>query len=817
MSRRSSPTTGASADRSTTVAAKYQPTARAAAFLLAIAVCAVYASSLDVPLFFDDTPTIIDNQSITSVWPLIGTAERPGPLQPEVDLPTAARPLVNLSFALNYAFGGVSPFGYHVVNVLFHFLNSLLLWSIIRRTLLLPYFAGRFNTSASWLALITALLWALHPLQTETVTYVTQRTELMVIFFYLATLFCAIRYWSAPEILPRSSGEGAGEGGLPPTADEHTPAFGNRADDRNAWLLLAILASLAGMASKEIMVSAPVIVLLFDRLFISGSLWQALRRSWPLYLGLAATWTLLILLNSGRPRGSSAGFHIGIPLQSWWYTQCEILVRYYLKLVVWPAPLLVHYELPYRDTLAAAWMYVIPVAIIAILAIVLLLRNTLAGFLLAFFAAILAPTFIVPIGTEMAAERRMYLPLAVILVSLVVGGYALLRNRREHRRTSRQSAATPRSSAAATLALAALLTAYGVVSAHRVNEYHDEMTLWRQVIHYQPDNSLAHHNLAITLKKAGRKAESFAELQAAVAARLDFADARSDLGFALLEQERLPEALKMLESALDIEPDHVPALNNYGIALIEAQRYAEAINVLERAFKLDPKNVEVRNNLARVLTITGNPDRALTILQPAAELAPNNPDVYFNLANALGAKGDANAAIQLLEHSLELKPDFSGAHNSLAIALNQIGDIAGARRHFEKFLELRPKNPGALCNLANIIAAQGDYPYAATLYRKALEVQPNSAEAHYSLGTALVQTGELPEAIEHFQKSLELKPTLFLAYANLASALASANRTPEAIDVAQQGLAIAKASKDAVATTQLENWLKQHQPPKQPQ
>ena len=233
-----------------------------------------YGRALDAPFILDDESAIVKNPSIISLWPLVGTAEQPGPFRPPPNLPTVARPLVNLSFAVNYRFGGLNPAGYHAVNVLIHFLSALLLWAIVRRTLRLPYFSGRFTAAAGWLALAVALLWALHPLQTEAVIYATQRTELLMAFFYLATLYCSLRYWETEEH-PRR---------------------------RTTWLTLAVVACLCGMASKEVMVSAPLIVLLFERTFIAGSLAGTLRRSWPLYAGLASTWIVLLALNLARPR-----------------------------------------------------------------------------------------------------------------------------------------------------------------------------------------------------------------------------------------------------------------------------------------------------------------------------------------------------------------------------------------------------------------------------------------------------------------------------------------------------------------------------------
>ncbi len=318
--------------------------------MVAGAVWLVYWRALNSPFIFDDSGSVADNLSIVKLWPLIGDSEHHGPLNPRADLPTSGRPLVNLSLAVNYSFGHRNPVGYHVFNLIVHVLSAFLLMAIVRRTLCLDYFAGRFVQSSAPLAFFVALLWALHPLQTETVVYVTQRTELMVGFFYLATLYCSLRYWAADS--------GAG---------------------RNTWLALAITACLAGMACKEVMVSAPVIVLLFERTFIRGSLRRAMQKSWPLYVGLFLSWGLLLYLNYNAPCAESAGFHLGLPAYTWWLTQTKVLLLY-LKLTVWPSPLSIHYEMPYLETLGAAWPWLAPVILLTVATLILLWRRSAAGF-----------------------------------------------------------------------------------------------------------------------------------------------------------------------------------------------------------------------------------------------------------------------------------------------------------------------------------------------------------------------------------------------------------------------------------------------------
>ncbi len=753
------------------------------AIILGVAIAAVYCQALNAPFLFDDQISITENPSIQSLWPPIGTEDQPGPLNPPLDLPTSGRPLVNLTFAINYLIGGFNPLGYHVVNVAIHFLSACLLYEVVRRTLRLAYFNGRFEADASWLALAAALLWALHPLQTEAVIYTTQRTELMMALFYLATLYCSLRYWAAnPSSSPASN------------------------SNRTTWLTLAVLSCACGMASKEVMVSAPIIVLLFDRTFISGSFGRALRESRPLYIGLFSTWIILFALNIGGPRSGSAGFHFDVPAYQWWLTQCEVLLIY-LKLAIWPSPLLCEYELPYFKSVADAWQYVLPVILLGWITFVLLVKNRPSGFLLAFMAAVIAPTFFVPILTETAAERRLYLPLASLVVMVVVGAYLLL-NAWRQRSTATTTSTRWHFAAPAAAILLALLA--GVVSAQRLGDYYDEMLLWRQVEAAQPNNYLAHYNLGLLLNYAGKEQESFEELKTAVDANPNYANARSALGFALIYAGRIPEAIDSLNAALALKPEHVGALNNMGIALIQLGRSPEAIEVLQHALRVNPQHADARNNLGRALTAAGRPDEARAVLENAKSSSPEDPDVLNNLGSTLAAQGQLPEAIEQFKHALELRPDLSAAHNNLGIALYNSGDIPGAIQHFQRFLELNPKNAGAYCNLGNVVAAQGDFKQAAALYQRAVELQPNAAEAHFSLGTALVKLNRGPEAIAQFQEALQLNPNLLVIYSFLADTLMAAHQTADAIEVAQRGIEAARSSGNSAVADQLEALIKKY-------
>ena len=214
---------------------------RGCALIITFGVLLAYANSLNGPFVFDDTKGIVNNETIRSLWPLSKVLN-----PPMLATGAGGRPIVNLSLAINYAIGGLDVRGYHIANMLIHALAALVLFGLIRRTLLLSSLRQKFGAASQWLAISVALLWALHPLLTESVTGIIQRTESLGGLFYLLTLYAFVR---------------STEGG-----------------ESRRWQIVCVGSSLIGMATKEIMATVPVIALLYDRTFIAGTFkaaWQA--------------------------------------------------------------------------------------------------------------------------------------------------------------------------------------------------------------------------------------------------------------------------------------------------------------------------------------------------------------------------------------------------------------------------------------------------------------------------------------------------------------------------------------------------------------
>jgi Tfp pilus assembly protein PilF len=563
--------------------------------LLVVVIGVAYGPAARAPFVHDDNISVLGNPSIVRLWPLFGTADQPGPLNPPRDAVTSGRPLVNLSLALNYQIGGYDTVGYHVVNMTLHVLCAMLLYGIVRRTLLLDLFRDRLGVVSTELALAVALVWAIHPLQTDAVEYVSQRTEVMMGLFYLATLYGSLRYLEAETSAARAAAAAG-----------------------------ATLACFAGMASKEVMVSAPLMTLLFDRCFVSGSVRAALRKSWPLYVSLASSWLLLLLLNIDAPRSRAAGLQAGLPVYVWWFTQAKVVLLY-LKLAVWPWPLVIHRETPLLWTLSESLPWLLPVALLVGGGLVQLWRRRPLGYLGAWFFLILAPTLVVPMPSEVIAERRMYLPLAALVVFAIVGGFAALArgiqsaNANAAARSARWSPLRPLLVASAVVAIV-----FAVVTTYRLSAYRDVVTIWRDAVANQPENVRATINLGCALLDVGRNQEAIEQLERALKidpTRPDVGLAHRSLGLAWAKVGQPEKAIHHLELAMRLRPDVAKDHGLLGSLLLDVHRFPEAIAQLEMAVRQQPADVLARANLAAAYANVGRGKEAIAAAEEARSLA----------------------------------------------------------------------------------------------------------------------------------------------------------------------------------------------------
>lgn len=647
--------------------------------LIGLAALSAWHNSFFGPFVLDDRSSIVSNPTIRRlghVWEAL-SARHPG-------LTVSGRPIVNFSLAINYALSGTEVWSYHALNLAIHILAGLTLFGIVRRTLQKPLLREQFGAAALPLALAVAGLWTLHPLQTEAVTYVVQRVESLMGLFYLLTLYCFIRGTESPR-----------------------PA---------GWQAVSVVACLFGMASKEVMVSAPLMVLLYDRTFVAGSFRKAVQQRWRLYAGLAATWGLLAaLVAAAAGRGGSAGFGSSI---TWWQyalTQCQAIVLY-LRLAYWPNPLVFDYGIVIvKDALAVAPQGLVLAALLTGTVIALWRRPTL-GFLGVWFFLILAPSSsIVPVVTQTIAEHRMYLSLAAVVVVVVAGVFRLL---------------GPRSMPV----FAALAFGLGWATVQRNADYRSEFAIWSDTVNKRPDNARAYDVLGSLWLKQGNRDEATRCLTRALELQPFYASAHYNLGIALAESGRPSEAAEHFEEALHLEPDLTDAQVNLGNALVQAGRAADAIRHYEAALQLEPGAADVHINLGLALAKLGRLEEAVGHYEKALRLQPDNAETHLKLANTLAAAGRAPEALEQYEETLRLRPEYAEALNDFGLALARMGRLQEAIIRFAQ----------------------------------AVRIKPDYAVAHLNLGVALLQLHRVAEAIVHLEQAVRIDPNLTQAREILA-------------------------------------------------
>jgi tetratricopeptide (TPR) repeat protein len=838
--------------------------------VIVLAALAAYYNSLSCPFIFDDLLSITDNPTIRH----LGSSWASTPYIS----PVTSRPLINFSLAVNYALGGLDVRGYHALNLAFHICSALALFGIVRRTFgsLQNSECGRgvptpqssqmrggdtppttehFRKAATPLAFTIALLWAVHPLQTESVTCVVQRTESLMGLFYLLTLYCflrsvenrsqvsGVRYQVSedqksdaqlPVLNPQRSVPNSQLSTL--SSQLSIPALQSFSSSVLWWRLASIFCCLAGMATKEVMVSAPLMVLLYDRTFVAGSFQAAWQQRRKYYAGLASTWLLLgyLVIAAGGERGAAAGFGHGVSPWTYALTQCQAIIHY-LKLSLWPHPLVLDYGTAVVRHLTDVLPQALFLLFLVMATIFSLWRCPALGFLGAWFFAILAPSSsFVPLITQTVAEHRMYLPLAAVVVLGVLGLYVLIGRRAIY----------------AGLGLAVLFTG---LTLRRNEKYRSDLMIWADTVakcpgnerahnnlgndllslpgwlpeaiaqfqtalQIDPDYAEAHYNLGLALKKAGRIPEAIAQYDDALRINPDYAEAHSNLGNALLNLPgRLPEALLHFQAALRVKPDYADAHYNLGVALKMSGRIPEAIAQYETVLRINPDYAEARSNLGNIFfNLPGRLPEAISQYEAALRTKPNYADAHNNLGLAFAKQGNLPEAREQIEAALRIQPSRITTYRDLGVILDRQGDFGEATENYRQALQLAPNfvearfklavdlqrtgqldeaidqyrevvletpdNAMAQCSLGTALAQQGQVAEALAQFEKTVRMAPEYAEAHYDLGTALAQSGRFAEALGEYKITVQLKPDFAPAHYNFGNTLAQLGRRPEAIE-----------------------------------
>lgn len=542
------------------------------------------------------------------------------------------RPTICFSLAVNYALNGLSVCGYRAANLGIHLISGLLLFGLIRRTLTISERLREWaRTHASVLAFAAALLWTLHPLNSQVVNYIIQRCESMMAMFYLLTLYAAVR-----------SMEGR--------------------PDRRLWQVVAIVACALGMGSKEVMVSAPLMVLLYDKTFVSGSFSNALKRGKFIYAGLALTWGVLILMvamggqiNSARlDRPSWTKYEYAL-------TQSEVIV-YYLRLAFWPDPLCFDYAWPAANSIVQVLPFLtVMFALIGATIWALKYRPEL-GFLGVWFFALLAPSSSIMPLPDMAVEYRIYTALMAVSILVIVGVFSIIR---------KLSAENPGRAWLKTVSAGVFVliaVAFGLSTYVRNVAYHSAIALWRDTAAKAPFNPRAHANLGVALAAEKQFAEAFSEFS--VAEKLD----------------------------PNVESLHM----NLGSLLAMLGHPREAIPQFQKAIAQSPTEASGYYNLANCFSDIGRKEQAAAAYLTAIKLNPDFRDAHFNYAIDLDAQGKTDEAILHCNEALRVDAGYAPPHYLLGTIYGKLKQRDEAVKHFAAALAINPADERSRLELSKL-------------------------------------------------------------------------------------------------------------------
>jgi protein O-mannosyl-transferase len=601
----------------------------ASALAIAGAATLAYSNSFSGAFVLDDVGSILGNPTIRHLGDIGAVLSPPGG-----GLTVSGRPILNLSFAVNYAISGTNAWSYHALNLAIHILASLTLCAVVREILRRPppvQPADRIQVSGlrsqpsvsdfrfQISAFLISLIWSLHPLQTEAVTYVVQRAESLMSLFLLASAWAFLRML---------------EGRSP-----------------RLWAAVCAGAFILALATKENAISLLPILFLYDILFSAGSpaaAWKARGKLYVLLAVVALVEAGILVRLSGRV--GQAGLGTAGAALSYILTQPGAVLTY-LKLALLPSPLVFEYGVIAPPTVPILLLQLLATAALLAGTVLALIRRPWVGFAMACFWLLLAPTSLVPGTSQMIVEHRAYLALAPLLALAVVAATRWLR---------------PEVAAALVLGAAAL---FSVMTWQRNRIYADDISLWSDTVAKRPGNVLAQHNLGTALARLpGRRADAIDHYR--IALKLDPALplVHGELGALLLQDpSSRQEAVDELEAEVRSNPGRAEAHNGLGIGYAMHGQPAAAEAEFRRAIGLDPAFAGARYALGVLLmSQPGRLADAVAEFEAALRLAPGLMEAHRHLAAALlripGREPEAAPHLELL---VRANPGDRGAREAL--------------------------------------------------------------------------------------------------------------------------------------------------------
>ncbi len=642
-------------------------------------------------------------------------------------------PLMHSAFWIEHKLWGDSPLGYHLVNIFLHVLVALMVVVLLSK-LKIPgaYLAGA--------------IFALHPVQVESVAWITELKNTLSAVLYLAAAWLYLCF------------------------DE------NR---KKRFYMGALVVFVLCLLSKTVTATLPAALLVVFW-------WKRGRLSWrrdvlplvPFFVlgaaaGLFTAWVERKLIGA-----EGAEFDLTFIDR---FLIAGRVIWFYLGKLFWPVDLMFIYP-RWNVAQAVWWQYLFPITALlsafALWGLQRRWRGPLAGML--FFVGTLFPVLgffnVFPFLYSFVADHFQYLA-SLGVIALVSAGIALLLER---------CPLWPR--IGGYVLCVSVLAVLAGLTWRQCLMYADLETLYCTTLEKNPDCWMAHNNLGLIFYQNGKIDEGIEHYKQSIKIYPNNPEAYNDMGVGLFKKGQVQEAIEHYEQALRLRPNYLEAHNNLGLVMLKTGKMQEAIEKFQYTLKIYPYYIESLNNLGSALTQTGRPKEAIELYRRALALRPDFVEVHINLSDALIQTGQFQEAIEHCQQALRLKPNSVEAQNTLGNAFDATGQHQKAIDCFEKALKLDPDYIQTYINLGKTLAGMGKLPEAVNRYEQALRLKPESVEAHFNLGNAFKMGGQYEQAIEHYEKALQNNADFHQARVNLAGVLVQAGRPQEAIEHCRQAL-----------------------------
>ena len=627
----------------------------------------VYANAVNTPYQFDDAPYIVDNPLIKNLGYFLSF---PQELNSIIYIKT--RYITHLTFALNYALNGLNVAGYHIFNISVHIMNALLVYLLVTLTSRTPAmrpFSGRFRGYGHYMALFSALLFVCHPLQTQAVTYITQRFASLTTFFYLISIILYIR------------------ARVKQTEDSlHKSAL--------FIYLFSLAATVLAMKTKEISFTIPIIIVLYEFMFFEGPVKRRTIFLIPFLLTLLII--PLAMVGSARPSGDMVGkvseaARSLSPLSrsDYLFTQFRVITTY-IRLFLFPMNQNLDYDYPLYHSLLQLPVFLSFLLLLSLLGTGVFIfrrfRNVspyarLVSFgIFWFFIALSVESSIIPIG-DVIFEHRVYLPSVGVCIAITASLLAV-KTRLDEIRPQLAKSLLP--------AFVLIVLAFASAAIARNRVWQDDIGFWKDVISKSPHKERGHNNLGTAYSAKGLMDQAIDQYQTALKIEPDHAEAHNNLGTVYFKKDLLNEAIEHLKAALKTNPDYADAHNNLGSIYLKQGLTDEAIVHLDTALKLKPSLAAVHSNLGAAYSRKGMFDEAIAQYHIALDTEPDNAAVHFNLANSYFKKDLTDEAIAEFRAALQTDPENALTHYSIGMVFMKKGLKSEAIKEFKAALEIKP-------------------------------------------------------------------------------------------------------------------------------